>query len=134
MSKLRCPCGHVIVDNSDSIPYKARILPDEKEAAFFKRIEEALRALLEVNSAPARERWLARFGFGSLPARVTSVEMCLDLVSSLLAELSLDCYECTACGRVHVERRAERNVFSAFVPDGGAYESLLSESGNTSDP
>jgi len=127
MSKLRCPCGHVIADNTDSIPYKARILPDENEAAFFGRFEEALRALLEVSSAPARERWLARFGFGSLPASVTSVEMCLDLVSSLLAELSRDCYECTACGRLHVERRALRNVFSSFSPDEGTYGALLAE-------
>ncbi len=35
MSKLRCLCGHVIVDQTDYLPYKAYFIADEDEEDFF---------------------------------------------------------------------------------------------------
>lgn len=124
MSKLHCPCGHVIHDGTDNLPYKASVTPDANQSKFFDELEDALRRILETRSASDRERWLARFGFTAMyPGNLPSATMAMDLLVSRLISLSKDCYECTECGRLHLQRRG--NVFLSYAPDSGRYEGLL---------
>jgi hypothetical protein len=130
MSKLRCPCGHVISDNTDDLPYKAQVTPDANRSALFAGFEDALRGLLEVKTDADRERWLARFGFNRMyPRDLSVVDMALDLLGSRAVALSKDCYECTQCGRLHVQRSGSTNMFRTFTPDSGSYEGLLRPDG-----
>ena len=38
--KFRCKCDHIIVDQTDDIPYKAYIYPDQSMNALFNTIDE----------------------------------------------------------------------------------------------
>ncbi|MBK7382556.1 MAG: hypothetical protein IPI81_04365 [Flavobacteriales bacterium] len=42
MSKLRCNCGHVIVDQTDDLPYKAEIVPDQNYGAIFDAVTDSV--------------------------------------------------------------------------------------------
>lgn len=126
MSKLLCACGHVIRDQTDELPYKASLTPDANAAKLLDGIEQALQELLMVRTEADRERWLARFGFtGIYPRDLPLATMAMDLLTSRTVSLSKDCYECTACGRLHVQRGMDGEAFVAYSPDGGRYEGVL---------
>ena len=40
MSKMGCACGHVIRDQTDDLPYKATVLPDQRLYSFFEWVTE----------------------------------------------------------------------------------------------
>ena len=43
--KIRCECGHIIVDQSDNLPYKAHLIPDtQMEHIFGAATELCLKA------------------------------------------------------------------------------------------
>ncbi len=75
--KFRCQCGNVISDNTDFIPYKARLVADED----WEKFEEACAKWK--SDAPVKER---------------------DIAGREVNRLSRTIYQCMECGILWTER------------------------------
>ena len=57
MAKHQCPCGNVLSDNSDALPYKARFIADEDVQKPLERMIEAIVGFIGAHEAgPETER------------------------------------------------------------------------------
>ncbi len=128
MSKLGCTCGHVIRDQTDRLPYKARFLRDFDDEAVFDAIERECEALVAAVAAGDREAWLRRHYNEAYPRDLPHGAVFHDFVSILLVEYLDTVYECEACGRLWVQRPGTDNEFAAYVPEAGKPERVLRSS------
>jgi hypothetical protein len=129
MSKLACRCGHTISDTTDRIPYKAEFRPDVHDEDFCASIAEGAQSLVEYVSRGDLDGWLRLQGFGDgYPNDQSISDIFYDFLTSMRLKYSRACYECTACGRLHMESRTSPNSFVSYSPDGGLYEGILQSS------
>lgn len=127
MSKLTCTCGHLIIDQADSLPYKGSILRDQDHGVVFDepfaaigRVAEALRS--GDRAAIARE--LPR------PQEREDVEMALwARFHTAWSRHRLDVLECTACGRLWVQREPGINRYVSYLPEDSSAEGVLASTG-----
>lgn len=74
MSKLVCRCGHIIVDQTDDLPYKAALLREQHEEVFFSDASLLADELLAAASAGSVDELLERhYGRGGLAAQAHGV-------------------------------------------------------------
>lgn len=129
MSKLDCRCGHVIVDQTDSLPYKASLLRDEVENAFWEEVNHELKPLM--TAAESGDKAVIDGAFGEFAPWVNATNELESRISSLHIHRTSDVYECTNCGRLWVQKGAS-NQFVSYVPEEGNYQAILSAtSGNS---
>lgn len=131
MSKLFCLCGHTIRDQTDCLPYMARILPDEDTEKPIDLFAQAVTGLLDAHAqGPEQVRaFLIRFHVehGDSPnaaahwvdAFIPSNSSLESLVSTLLfpywTRYQRILYECENCGRVWIQ--VEGNHFVPYAPE-----------------
>lgn len=106
MSKLGCKCGHVIVDQTDRLPYKGSFINAVDEDSYFDEIEAILNSLQNFNSSAAQ-----------------SYSQVIDKITSAYIQNSRDIYECTQCGRLWMQ--TSNNHFIPFKSESGEYEAIL---------
>ena len=123
MSKLGCRCGHVIVDQTDSLPYKASLLRDEAENAFWEEVHHALKPLME--AAESGDKAAIADAYGELAPWVNATDELESRISSIHAQRMSTVYECPICGRLWVQKDGSSKFFS-YVPDEGGYRGILS--------
>jgi len=126
MSKLRCPCGHVIVDQTDALPYKARVIRDQDAEAFWVEATTVLADFVAAIRAGARSTWLSQHLSPEYPQDVTDESVISDLLAGLEGRYATKAYECESCGRFLLQRAPDDPSFAAFSPDvGGATHVLM---------
>ncbi|MCU0070008.1 hypothetical protein N8H71_00310 [Pseudomonas koreensis] len=123
MSKLGCRCGHVIVDQTDSLPYKASLLRNEVENAFWEEVNHELKPLM--TAAESGDKAVIAEAFGEFAPWVNATDELESRISSLYTHQTLDVYECTNCGRLWVQNGAD-NQFVSYVPEEDGYQAILS--------
>jgi len=123
MSKLGCKCGHVIVDQTDSLPYKASLLRNEVENAFWEEVNHELKPLM--TAAESGDKAVIAEAFGGFAPWVNATDELESRISSLYTHQTLDVYECTNCGRLWVQKGAG-NQFVSYVPEEDGYQAILS--------
>ncbi|KTC36636.1 MAG: hypothetical protein ACN6QY_16990 [Pseudomonas sp.] len=123
MSKLACRCGHVIVDQTDGLPYKAAVLPDGQEQAFFNAATQLANDLLVAAGAGKVDELLDR-EYTQGPWRPRPCEYFEDRLSSSYLACTSTAYECSRCGRLWLQKPG-LEVFVSFTPDSGHYEAVL---------
>ena len=125
MSKLGCPCGHTISDTTDLLPYKARFYSDVDDKDLYEKIMEGFRTFLQAILENRRKEWLLEQGFTEQYAnlKLPDEEIFHDFLSWILRDCERTIYECTQCGRVHIER--EDNTFYSYKPENGQVHSLF---------
>lgn len=106
MSKLGCRCGHVIVDQTDQLPYRGSFISAVDEDNYFDEIEAILNSLQHFDSSSAQ-----------------SYNQLIDKITSAYIQNSRDIYECTQCGRVWM--KTSNNYFTPFRSESGKYEAIL---------
>ncbi len=92
--KFQCSCGHVIRDQTDFIPYKGYLVPDQRFEEVWNCVESALDA-----APPAGHMERDRF-FGTLGDE----------------RIFIGAYQCTDCGRLYISDG--ENGFHIFAPEG----------------
>lgn len=117
MSKLLCRCGHVICDQTDSLPYKAELYPDVHTEALWGGIVSAATSLLEALRAGERLRWMKEHFLPGYPANVSDNGMLCDAITGITVGLKRDVYQCERCGRLYVQTSSPMNTFVVFVPE-----------------
>ncbi|POA57373.1 MULTISPECIES: hypothetical protein [Pseudomonas] len=123
MSKLACRCGHVIVDQTDDLPYKAAILPNGQEQEFFTGAAQLANDLLVAASAGKVDELLDR-EYAKGPWRPRPTEYFEDRLSSVYLACTSTAYECSRCGRLWLQKPGLED-FVSFAPDSGHYEAVL---------
>jgi hypothetical protein len=126
MSKLGCPCGNVIPDQTDYLPYKGHVLSDLHCDDFFEWVVEQTQRYLEATREGRRGAWLIEEGFKQdyIDLKLSDSEVLHDLIYTRFLTLKRDMYECDMCGRLHVQAQNGPR-FVAYGPDNGCFNAVL---------
>jgi len=116
--KFRCPCGHIIRDQTDALSYKAQFVPDEDEEADFDVTVERIEAFIIARESGNLEEFLHDlFGeFNPTKENLTSILFELLTIANRSARFI---YECENCGRVFIQKHSEygHNVYATYLPE-----------------
>ena len=110
MSKLKCPCGFVIVDQTDNLSYKG-------SDAISDILVESMDSLSEANKNNRRLEWIkAHFKVPPYPVHLNDSSMIFDLYTSAQLDKTRVIYECESCGRIAIQV-GNTDHFKFFSPD-----------------
>jgi hypothetical protein len=127
MSKLGCTCGHYIRDQSDFLPYKARIREDEDTQKPIELLAETLAQWWEARQHGQEAEFIRQFeltqGEGERAAEWDAQELAGKPLATVLFHLiypfwtnyDRTIFECEACGRLWVER--DDGTFAPYLPE-----------------
>jgi predicted RNA-binding Zn-ribbon protein involved in translation (DUF1610 family) len=111
MSKIPCKCGHIIVDQTDSLPYKAGYMRDEEIESYYKRFD-AVEDFLNAIKKGERDLWIYHY-FGE---RYSTDLKDSSIIHDILWREESTMYQCDNCGRVIIQHY-NSNKFYSFYPD-----------------
>lgn len=116
--KFRCTCGHIIRDQTNSLPYKARFIPDEDEETDFEHIVDELEAFITVKERGKQEEFLRSYFGETYPQDLDTKSIIFDLLTGMMRSARL-IYECENCGRVFIQKHNEydKNVYGTYLPE-----------------
>jgi hypothetical protein len=122
--KFKCECGHVIADQTDSLPYKCDLLPDDGTwDAFHWPIVLAMVEFAKSTANGDREGWLSRH-FGTEYSRdLDDKSVISDLISGYMSRLRT-MYQCTECGSLFIQKRLG-GEFVMFKPADDDWHDIL---------
>lgn len=106
MSKFYCTCGHIIVDQTDFLPYKADFIKDKDFFAMLDKFDN-----------------LIQQGFND-KANWMNWEILANEITSAYIHYRHEILECIDCGRLWLQRNNE-NKYVSFLPESGHYEAIL---------
>jgi hypothetical protein len=142
MSHMGCVCGHSIKDQTDFLPYKARMLADEDTQQPRHLLAQAIVALLDArNQGPDVERdFLIRFRatyyeWEDAESAAEWVDRYVDhsdlmgvlgeLIFPVWSRYDRAIYECEACGRIYLpdplpDPQTQRHThYLPYLPEDG---------------
>jgi len=126
MARLGCECGYVIPDHDYALDYKAFMILDNNFVDFSDWfIEEIQGYITAVQNGGARQ-WLLDNGYGEDYANLNLDHgniMHDHILLRKFFELKKDVYECTQCGRLHVQ--GKNNAFFSYSPGSGSFNGAL---------
>ena len=127
MSKLGCVCGHIISDITDSLPYKAFFCSDVDDFDLWEKIMEGFRTFAKAICEDRRREWLLEHDFEECYVKLNlpDEEIFHDFLLGLIVLCGRHIYQCTECGRIHIER--EDNTFYRFKPEDGNVHLMFAE-------
>ncbi len=123
--KIRCDCGHVISDTTDSLVYKCDLLPDD---GYWENIHEPIvRGILDFASAIAtgrRDEWLGQYFGPEYPRDLDDESVISDFIAARIS-LGPTAYQCTACGMILIPKPSG-NGYTGFSPIDDDWKNILS--------
>ena len=125
--KFCCTCGHVIRDQTDRLPYKARLIPDEDEDADFSSLAGVLEAFIMAREAGKQEEFLGSSFGETYPQELDLQSIIYDLLTNKMLLSTRSIYECENCGRIFIEKRHEEARLVSYVPEGESRGVLQSQ-------
>lgn len=125
MSKLGCVCGHIIIDQTDSLSYKAEIFKDQDHEHFWDSVIKEAENLIKAIGDGDREAWLTRHFLEGYPRSLEHGAVFHDFLTSMVLHYFVKAYECENCGRLWIQTNTSENRFVSFVPDSGQFEGIL---------
>lgn len=128
MSRLLCVCGNLIRDQTDSLPYKASLLPDIDQIPFFDWLISETQSYVEAARKESVDGWLLDNGYGAeyVELKLPHGHILHDHIHTQYLDRKRDLYQCTNCGRVHIET-SQPNIFASFSPDDNAGQGLFEQ-------
>ncbi|MDQ2772629.1 MAG: hypothetical protein M3Y54_19260 [Bacteroidota bacterium] len=125
MSKLGCECGHIIVDQTEDLPYKADYIPDKLVFSVHEEAIHAIGLFVEAITNNSREMWIANFFDADYAAlNLTNEQIISDLSGRFYSAIRRTMYQCENCGRIHIQKR-NTNYFSSFLPETDKANNIL---------
>ena len=129
MGKLRCPCGNVLSDITDDLPYKAYIRSDQDIEQPLDEMAQTIAGLLAARERGEERQYLAQV-YRERGHRQEGIEQFVSHaqlrgLAVTVAELLYNwwnhhertMYECGECGRLLVQRGPGINEFKSYLPD-----------------
>lgn len=132
--KFMCPCGHIIRDQTDYLPYKAMFIPDEDEEAVFTDIIDRLEAFIAAKEAGKQEEFLNTYFGENYPRNLDTGSIINDILLRWINSARF-IYECENCGRVFIQKHSEygKNLYGAYLPEGDVRGVLQSQRERTNE-
>jgi hypothetical protein len=106
MSKLACPCGEVICDNTDNLPYKGYLFADTEFLGLFEPISRDIAGFIASRLAGTERKWLADY-FGS-DMSMDDEELVHTIIARYLIHPPMSVYQCQKCGRARSVANAKK--------------------------
>ena len=123
--KIRCECGHVICDQTDSLPYKCDLLPDD---GYWDNIHQPIvDGILDFVKAIAeddRSGWLSRHFGAGYPQTLDDSSVISDFIAARMS-LGPTAYQCVECGMMLIPN-PNSNGYLGFKPIGDDWAGALS--------
>jgi hypothetical protein len=113
--KITCPCGSVISDTTDDLPYKAYLRADQDDAEYQGILDRDARAIAR-----------AHRGEPSGGVAQEQLERALQELGLSATRLERPIYECQVCGRILVPSRRDARKFVSFLPESSVRGVLMS--------
>jgi hypothetical protein len=123
MSKLGCICGHVIRDQTDFIPYKARFLRDQDDESHAAYIE-VVNTFIEAIKTGKRAQWITNHFSAGYPSDLSDANIISDIISQYDVNFQGDLYQCENCGRVKIQVQ-DKNLFASFSPEDEHFQNIF---------
>ncbi len=115
MSKIRCKCGHSIVDQSNNLPYKAYFFRDSEDESYYDYIDE-ISGFIESIKNNTRDEWITNYFPGAYPLDEPDALVIADIITSKQRKFISEMYQCENCGRLLIQKGNE-NLFPVFKPE-----------------
>ncbi len=128
MSRLGCPCGHTIRDNTDGLPYKASFIKNSFCESFSDWLVQEIQSYVLAAERGSISEWLRSRSYDEsyVSLKLDHGNTLYDHIHSKYLALKRDVYECPACGRLHIETSKD-NMFLAYSPESEKNNGALSE-------
>jgi hypothetical protein len=123
MSKLGCVCGHIIRDQTDNIPYKARFIRDQDYEQFYAYAED-IASFIEAIKIGQRAQWIEKYFSDSYPINTPDSHIVNDIVMKHELSFEGDLYQCEKCGRVKIQVQ-NKNLFASFAPEDENFQNIF---------
>lgn len=117
MSKVRCPCGHIIVDQTDNLPYKGKYFADGDYAASFGRHITFCAEYVQAREEGRQAEFLTHTLGETYPTALNGARVIGDDVAGLWAVFGHRMYECEQCGRLLIQPILGRNQLISYLPE-----------------
>ena len=126
MSKLRCQCGHVIVDQATDLSYLASVVADQDRDTVELFAAECARYFAAI-AAGQRQEWLTQWygKYDDALGGLADASVVHDIYSSTVERHCRDLYQCQGCGRLHLQVAPQGDRFRAFAPDAEWQNALI---------
>ena len=115
MSKLACPCGEIIPDNTDNLPYKGHLFADTGFFALFESISRDIASFMAARLSGTERQWLGDY-FGN-DSPMSDEDLAHTIIARYLIHAPMSVYQCQKCGRVHIQHRDRSMWFERFTPE-----------------
>ncbi len=116
MSKLGCPCGETIRDQSDQLPYKGYLASDATYFDAFDKAAGDVASFIQARESGMERQWLSGY-FGSQYPSLGPESVVHDIFTRHLFPEHRDVYQCPRCQRLLVQRHDEPSRFRTFTPE-----------------
>jgi hypothetical protein len=125
MSKLKCLCGHTIVDQANNLRYKADFLPDQNREDFWTDIVNIIKDFNDAKEKGEKENWMKEnFTVPPYPIDLPDQEMIWDLIHNSFVDKTRTMFQCETCGRILIQEKGSER-FITFKPDNDDWTNLL---------
>lgn len=98
--KIECACGHLIIDQADSLKHKGYIISDTQWFDFWDALDHAIEK--------------------SGPSALAKERACMQLRKM---DIFKTIWECTHCGKLYIN--GPENELIAYSPDSNQYQGIL---------
>jgi hypothetical protein len=123
MSKLRCTCGHIIVDQTDNIPYKPTFIRDQDLDQYANYTDE-IASFIDAIKKGQRSDWIKSKFSDKYPTDLPDSSVIFDVIISYNLDFESTIYQCEACGRIKLQVK-DQNFFASFKPEDENYKDIL---------
>ena len=115
MSKIRCTCDHIILDQTDFISYKGEVFMDVDSENIYEGTAKEISSFIDACINNSREEWIInRFG-ESYPEDSDNSSVIYNIISDNNYKFSKVIYQCESCSSLLLETD-ETNNFEVFKP------------------
>ena len=132
MSSLACPCGNILYDKSDRVPYDSgTILCDDDEREFIDGVSMRLAQFIQAIQEGKRDAWIqSQPHLGQNPDSVndSDAEIIDWVMTTVLNDYTRVVDQCPVCGRLLVQERPYHQMYYPFAPE-STWQGLLSDVG-----
>lgn len=114
MSKIACKCGHIIVDQTDALPYKGYCIKDTHIEELYE-VLGYIDNLIDAIKTNKRAQWIVQhFGDEAYAFKLSDSSLIHDLWLRKVKISTI--YNCEKCERLLVEQ-GEENRFKTYIEE-----------------
>ncbi|MEO8239126.1 MAG: hypothetical protein ABI576_13565 [Flavobacterium sp.] len=112
MSKLRCICGHTIVDQSDNLEYKAHFIRDQNYEAV-ENYSDDIDLFINSIKNNNRDKWTEEYFGIDVYKKLSDSIVIRDIISRYKLKYESEIYQCKNCGRIKIQKGLT-NLYASF--------------------